>query len=515
MDSKYEKLIILSIIILASALLFFQLEKKSLWGDELATVEISQRGNAIDIISSIAEDKGEPHPPLQYILMHYSISLFGNSDFSVRLPFVIFGIFSLIIFYKIIRNLFDFKIAALSTFLLGFSPFFIMYSRMARYYSLILLLSLISYYLFFCLMKAENHNKKLYWAAYIINSALMLYTYIPSIAVFIGQFSFVIYNFLKKNESKEFLSKFLIAQIISAIIFTPWILVIQNRIGSSAVGSSAIFNGIIQFPLRIIYPFYVYSVGETLYPFKPITIVGLLIILALIFYAITEIKKENKLNIALLFFIPLMIVVLILQFFNTGFTDTPQRAIFAVPFFYFLVSYGIIKISNKPMKTGIFIIVFLIIFISLNNYYSDREYITSNYLVPAKQIVRDIENKTTSNNTLIVSSHNSAFDYYYSKIRGEGTHYIIDRDGYNSIKDNIQIKNFSVIWFVIENSDTNSPLMAEWTNLTFWLENNGYYLENQSNYTPIDSEYNKFKEKILHRSTYHFRVNVKEYHHRL
>ncbi|MBL7831969.1 MAG: glycosyltransferase family 39 protein, partial [Saprospiraceae bacterium] len=50
-------------------------------------------------------------PPLTLWFMSASISVFGNTEFAVRLPSLIFSLLSIVLSFKIILKLFDLKTA--------------------------------------------------------------------------------------------------------------------------------------------------------------------------------------------------------------------------------------------------------------------------------------------------------------------------------------------------------------------------------------------------------------------
>lgn len=75
---------------------------------------------------------GDYKPPVLMYLMVPSIALFGMSEFAVRLPSAISGIFTVLVTYFLIKQLFKNKtLAVLSAFLLAISPWHIYYSRLA------------------------------------------------------------------------------------------------------------------------------------------------------------------------------------------------------------------------------------------------------------------------------------------------------------------------------------------------------------------------------------------------
>lgn len=78
------------------------------------------------------------------LLYWLEADLFGLSELGMRWPMMVAGIISLVVMPLYVRKCFDDWTAIIFSFLLAFSPLLLIYSRTARPYSLILLLSLVS-----------------------------------------------------------------------------------------------------------------------------------------------------------------------------------------------------------------------------------------------------------------------------------------------------------------------------------------------------------------------------------
>ena len=91
-------LMLLAILLVALLLRVFQLDAESLWLDEATSVYIGNQ----DLVQ-VAGDLSlrNFHAPLYVLLLHYWMQLFGDSEFSVRLPSVLFGVFSVGMLYKV------------------------------------------------------------------------------------------------------------------------------------------------------------------------------------------------------------------------------------------------------------------------------------------------------------------------------------------------------------------------------------------------------------------------------
>src|SRR5437868_2291127 len=89
-----------AILLLATFLRLWHINRESLWFDEAATVHIVNKPLA-QMFGLIKSD--ERTPPLHYVILHAWIMLFGDSEFSVRLPSAIAGVAAVYVLYLLVR----------------------------------------------------------------------------------------------------------------------------------------------------------------------------------------------------------------------------------------------------------------------------------------------------------------------------------------------------------------------------------------------------------------------------
>lgn len=178
---KRERLILISILILAAWLRIYHLDEipPGVFGDEadvgyhayslLRTGKDYYSQFLPVYIHSLAEWRA---PLLMYATAPF-LGLFGLNEWGLRIPSVFFGLLSLIIFYRLIKKMFQNELVALlSAFFLATSPWHIQYSRMAFELSLLLFLFLLGIWLFLLSFK---RNWLLILVAILFG--LTLYTY--------------------------------------------------------------------------------------------------------------------------------------------------------------------------------------------------------------------------------------------------------------------------------------------------------------------------------------------------
>lgn len=159
--------------------------------------------------------------------MNVWISVFGDSEFAVRLPSAMFGSFSIIAIFAAGRTLFNKNTGLIAALILATSIFHITYSQEARSYSMLTLLSLISCYYF---LKIISSQKKLFLAGYAISSILLLYTHYYGTLIIATQNIFFFTNLLRARAIGELsLKNWLSLQLLLVLLFLPGLLILLNQ----------------------------------------------------------------------------------------------------------------------------------------------------------------------------------------------------------------------------------------------------------------------------------------------
>ena len=122
----------LFILVLGSVLRFYKLGEIPFTHDEFSALLRTQHTSFSNLIEFGV--KGDGHPAGLQVLLYYLVKWFGFNNFLVKLPFVILGILSIFLVYKIAKTWFNETTALLSATFLATLQFPIMYSQIARPY---------------------------------------------------------------------------------------------------------------------------------------------------------------------------------------------------------------------------------------------------------------------------------------------------------------------------------------------------------------------------------------------
>jgi uncharacterized membrane protein len=239
----------IAILIIGLAFKFYHIDYRYFWLDEVSTIEQTSGLNRegidqlapVDEIASIdkyqellrlnsysltikeqllGQIKTMNLNPLHYVIMTFWHRITGDSTFALRLFSVIIYIFTLPFVFLLAKKLFGFNLAAwVAVSLFAVMPYFHYYSQEARYISLCVFLFFANSYF---LLRALDQRKIAFWIFYIISGILALYASILLGLLFVGHFIFIM------STRKKLLQYLLVSLFIIFLFYLPWLLFIIN-----------------------------------------------------------------------------------------------------------------------------------------------------------------------------------------------------------------------------------------------------------------------------------------------
>lgn len=228
-------ILLLFILIGAAAVRLYGLASESLWIDEALSVQTAK--NILTWLTDVnlyLDKCMERNPPFYFIFLHYWMLLFGSSEFSIRLPSVIFGILSVYTIYNVTALLYDRRSALTASFIAAFTISFVYYSQEARPYGLLILMSVLSY-LFF--VKAYAENNYFYRVLWVITNILLLYTHVFGIFIIFAQNTFFFTRLVRKERGNVIKTpQWAVMQLIVLLSFLPWIFILKEQASYLHIG---------------------------------------------------------------------------------------------------------------------------------------------------------------------------------------------------------------------------------------------------------------------------------------
>lgn len=152
------------------------------------------------------------HPPLVFLIQHFFFNIFGVSNFSLRLPFVLAGIASVYLVYLIAKEMFGYRTGIIASLLLAVSTFHVWISRIGLQESIVILFSLLSFYYFIQSFDKDKHWR---WGIFLGLAILSKYTALILLPIFF--IYFLVYKKEIFTNQKFWLAISLVVFILSPI----------------------------------------------------------------------------------------------------------------------------------------------------------------------------------------------------------------------------------------------------------------------------------------------------------
>lgn len=215
---------LLLIMLVGLGLRLAGLQTHSLSFDEATSVAVGKMPAVQLTLHLLGQDV---HPPLYFLVLH-SFLTFGDSEWLVRLPSVIFGLCSIPAIFLVARRLFDNRVALIAASVLAVSPFHVHYSQMARPYSLWTLLSLLTW---LSLIRALRTGRPSWWFFYALASVGALSTHYLSIITLVFQ---NLSALVIREKANGWMRSSLVANSAVLVPFAVW-MVVSGAIGQDRV----------------------------------------------------------------------------------------------------------------------------------------------------------------------------------------------------------------------------------------------------------------------------------------
>jgi len=217
------------ILLLGTALRFYDLGAESYWMDEMFSVVEGQQ-SIHQLITSGKLDQ----PPAYYLPFHLWLKIFGTNEVSTRTFSALVGICAIFVIYLIGRELFGKEVGVLSAFLMAISKFQIYYSQMTGFYIFFELMTLLSILFFILALKSKKIS---YFFLYGVASTLMLYSHSFGVFILATQNLFFL---LQGKKDKELIVTWIISQILILFTFVPYVFPLIS--GGSGIKDSVLSN---------------------------------------------------------------------------------------------------------------------------------------------------------------------------------------------------------------------------------------------------------------------------------
>lgn len=390
---KYAIFILVLITLLGAAFRLFDINGKSLWTDEIATIASAngrsidpdayeRKGQSFDPVTaqpaSVYVQKIKPahgnasvqntfdvlkdnvHPPFFFGLMHYWIKGTGDTPTGLRIPAIFFGILCIpAVYWLAIESGACTLLALIASALMAFSGYQISHSQDARQYTLLMLLSMTSFGLLINWLKGSSRST-LKLLAITLLSAVGIYS-----QYFYGLFLVVLYSygFWQTRSDKQKMVALFLSGAGVVLLFLPWLPYFKAQLSflSYAGHYSQGMWDPVQLPEKIFRNLNGFVIpSHILGSVIPPVIIGCWLVSA---YANQKGKTESSeghqlLKISLVWIIGVFLLQIILDILQQSQTISIRRyTLITSPAYYLLLAYGLTHIQWKRFRNGLIVIV--------------------------------------------------------------------------------------------------------------------------------------------------------------
>ena len=211
---RWDLLALLTIMLLGAALRFYGLGFQSLWADELASWDFSERDTVGRVI------RGETQPPLYFLILHFWQWIFGDSEWALRLPSALAGWLCIPAIYLLGKRLYSGREGLMAALFVAVLWAPIYYSQEARPYSMLILLSILTSYFWWDVMISLRYHRELpkrEAALYVVCTVLCAYLH------YFGLLLVVLQGAALAALARGTLRKDLLLYVPVALAYLPWL----------------------------------------------------------------------------------------------------------------------------------------------------------------------------------------------------------------------------------------------------------------------------------------------------
>lgn len=444
MTKKYQDLILLTLIVILGAILrLHHFNLSAIWNDEAYSANILSN-NFLNLWSATFDTAN--NPTFIYFLKIWS-ELFGTSALALRAMSIFFSLLSIIGIYYLGKLLFGKITGFWASFLLSVSHINIFYSNEARPYSLLILLTILSYYFFSSLILGQKKMKLNFF--YILLTTLGLYVHPWFFFLLPAQLLTVF--IVNRAETK----KILICQLICLVISAPLLYKISGLVSAGE-------NTWIPLPTikTLIETFNYFTYGAQGF--------YILLILLISGYLLFKRSKEKNKNIFIalnLLIIPLFFGFIISKFFPMYFPGRHEAEVLVG--FILVLSYMISKIKVKLLCL---VVIIVLIFSAFSIAAKEKKEILL-YKNDEKKAAEFLVKNAGDNDLLVFMNLNkNTFDYYLPRLDrtkiffkvyfpmdslekvDSPINYDFPEKSYENVQNVIHNNNFKNIWVIYDST---------------------------------------------------------------
>lgn len=407
---KNRHILLLLILLLGTVLRVYRISEIPFTHDELSVIFRTGYTSFSELISDGV--KPDVHPAGVQVFMNYWVALFGKSGPAAKLPFVLFGIISIFLIYRIGKEWFSPDVGLISAAFVSAMEYTVMHSQTIRPYASGLVFSLLMVYAWQRYLLRPGKTSMPWLITWIIASAICAYNHYFSLmlAAVVGLTGLF---FIKRRQ----ILTYLIGCASIFILYVPHLNIFFSQFRERGVGG---WLGEPHNDFILEYTGYAFHHS----PFV-LTVVGGIVLAGILSGQTRKLLRNRFFYISLAwFFIPFLIAFFYSRYVNP--VLQLRVMIFYFPFLLFLFT-GNLPDLKKVARSSLVVLICLVLTLSL---IFERQYYHLFYRSRFKEIIvetdRSIQEYGSDNCLVIMDSHEKISEYYYDELDIRYDHYIYD-----------------------------------------------------------------------------------------
>ncbi|MCC7359403.1 MAG: glycosyltransferase family 39 protein [Anaerolineales bacterium] len=490
-----------TLLLVGWGLLSWQLAGRSLWFDEYLSLQMS-RGSPAQVVAAAA---GDIHPPLYFLGLAGWTTLAGVSDFALRWFSAAAGLLSVALGAALARRWLGPRAALPAALLMAFAPPLVEFSRMARYYALLVALALLATLL---LLRAARRPTLGRWLLYAAAGLALVSTFYPAALLFAAhglwlRWPGALPGGRPRRTWRGWMAAVAGTVLVAAALYGPTVLARASTI--SRAGGADLARSGLGLALGVAFTGYTFAVGETLFPWNPFAWVGLAAVAALLFVGIRRRARGLWPALAGLGLCAAG-VALVTTFVsvNTPFINVPVRGVFAWPLFGLALAAGL-PAAPRRVAAPLLAALALTWGAGLVNYYGGQQFLNPIYLTPAREAAAWLAAAASPGDALLIET-DSLVGYYLAQ--PPATRASVDAANPAAVAAALAAAPVRVWLVALGRDQTAAGSPAEAIRAALAAD---YRLSATERWQPLDAAYVRYKEMLLRRPTYTYRLTIETY----
>ena len=439
----------------ATLLRLAALGQKTLWCDELVAVQRLGLG----FVRHLMAMRGN-HPLYELLLRVWASP--DSGDVWLRIPSAVLGILAVWMTWRLLRNL-GRREALVAAWLVALSPLHVMYSRIARAYSLAFTLALASN---LALIWTLKRRKLLPFAAYVLATMAMVYSNLVAGSVWIAQGCFILWFFRRRLRR---LMPWIAANVCIAALLLPW--GVYSFVGAMQWGSDTQYTAQQQGRLaKVAYQAMTFCLGETVNPLNwwVVPISALAFGSMIVAGVVIVLRRRRPMAVFLL----LQAVIVYGMGLYFGAAAAKHLAVL-LPAWFGVIAIGIVRTRVRWVKVAALTVMLTAMIVSNVNYFTGWEFADADMVTPWREMVKAVRAESGPGDAVIIGYQmdRGAYDMFNRYDDGEIETEYLDFKNWRSHLDKAMQEHKHIL-LLLHDGDP-------WEEIETWLRGQNIFFEMQ------------------------------------